>query len=155
MIFNKITDDFFIMPSPFVHSSEIFCSPIVHDTLNVGKFHIEYARVPNEAIVHQEEIDYKHADNSIYLSASYDNKILFKNIEISKLSIGSIPYVEKMVLMIASDNFYKIYESNDNLILETEMSYPDSDWGYSIFISISHTGELNFLCIDHDEGYTI
>lgn len=144
---------FFEMPLPCEHSKDVFCSPVIHEVSTAGNYYIEYARVPNNYIIYQESGEYKCADNTIYISVKYNGKTIIQNKDITKFSMGDIPYIEKMILMLAADNFFKIYESDDKLYLETEMSYPDTDWGYHITISISKAGEITYTCIDNDEGY--
>lgn len=153
LICNDNQEQFFNMPIPFEHPDDVLCSSTIHNTSSIGKYYIEYARVPNEDIIYQESGMYKVADNSIYISVKHDNKTIIKNRKITKSSVGTVPYIEKMVLMLASDDFYSICESNGNLILETEMSYPDTDWGYSVTISISKTGDITYSYVDHDDGY--
>lgn len=153
LICDNDQEHFFQMPLPFEHSEDVLCCPTIHNTSLIGKYYMEYARVPNEDIIYQESGMYEVADNSIYISVKYDNKIIIKNRKITKSSVGVIPYIEKMVLMLASDDFYSICESNGNLIIETEMSYPDTDWGYSVTMTISKTGEISYSYVDHDEGY--
>ena len=102
---------------------------MIHEVSTAGNYYIEYARVPNNYIIYQESGEYKCADNTIYISVKYNGKTIIQNKDITKFSMGDIPYIEKMILMLAADNFFKIYESDDKLYLETEMSYPDTDWG--------------------------
>ena len=150
-IHKRQKSDFLSIPTQFKYPPEILCYPRVYEKTKIGSYYLEYAIIPNEDIIkygHPEMFSYI-SDNSIIFSVKYDDMDIVRNKEVRKYSLpGRIPYIDNMILSPHGQKL-KITEYHDKLELTTTILQPNTEWGYSVTISINAKGNIEYSYKDY------
>ena len=90
-------------------------------------------------------------NHTLFLTAYYKNQIIINNLEIKSSSFDGIENPDQFVFIPAS---YLDFDSiNDTLVVSTEMSVVDTDWGYALKINISPKGDVSYMAQNNDDLY--
>lgn len=128
--------------------------------LTIDKYKVSYILARNEIIAHvisdtitiEPGASREIRNKSLFLTVSYEDRVILDNIEIRSTSFKEIEGAEKFSLGPQDDvhdDWFSVV--NDVLVVEFGVSVEDTDWGYLINLHIDRNGQISSNVTNFDD----
>lgn len=124
----------------------------------IGPYNVTCGIAANEIVVrtfHLSKTESRMYNNrSLFLTVKYKDQLILDDVEIKSTSFKDLKYNDNAEeLELSPTGLVRFECADDNLILYTDMYYPDTDIGYDLNVNISPTGKMILTSQENDLGF--